>query len=672
MVAQQSNTQLIEDLVEEIAQGSEVDLDFSQITDNLYYYLANPLNLNEASTEELESLYVLNDFQIMSLQSYISTHNKMLTVYELQLIEGLDNATIKKILPFITVTQNGEIESWKIQNAIKHGNHQIFTRFSTVLEKAEGYNYTNDSILNSEPNKYYPGNRARIYTRYKFNYKNKLQWGITADKDPGEELFKGSQKQGFDFYSAHLQLNDIGIFKTAILGDYQVQFGQGLIMWSYISSGKTSCVMDIKKRGKGLHRYSSTDENAFLRGGAVTLKKGGLSFSTFASHKYIDANVEHDSTENIDYFGSLQNTGIHATQNQLNDKDAISETAYGANASWQKKQFRIGVSGIHYAFSEPFIIENKPQYLFRFSGNSNTNLSTDVELRFKKVHVFSEAAISESGGKAILAGALMELSSQFRTSVLYRNYEKNFHALYSNAFREGSRPQNEEGVYIGAEIHPFKKWKIAGYYDMYKHPWLNYNTSAPTKGSDYLVQTSFTASRNLSMYWRYKDETKEADNKESITGLATLNEIRKRYFRYQVAYNPLNNWEFRNRIELSYYNVENNSGEQGYMFYQDVIYKPTAIPISMVVRYAIFDTETYDARIYTYENDVLYAYSVPALYDKGTRTYVLLHYKLANKLDLWLRYSQTWYAYKKEIGSGSDLIKSNSKSEIKFQLRRKF
>jgi len=90
------------------------------------------------------------------------------------------------------------------------------------------------------------------------------------------------------------------------------------------------------------------------------------------------------------------------------------------------------------------------------------------------------------------------------------------------------------------------------------------------------------------------------------------------------------------------------------------------------IRYAIFNTDSYNTAIYAYETDVLYAYSVPSYYYKGSRGYVVLHYRISRNFDLWLRYSRTFYANKNVIGSDLTEIQANHKSEIKAQLRIRF
>lgn len=670
----QNNTytgNLIEDLIELIAEENDSDYDYSQITDDLNYYLNNKLNLNTATTDNLEKLHLLSPFQILSLQNYISSHGKMLTIYELQLVEGFDITTIKKMLPFVKIADETTESSWKLQNAMKYGNQKLMGRVSIITEQQEGFIKVSDSARIEHPNSYYNGNKLKILTKYKFNYKNKLQFGFIGEKDPGEQFFSGEHQHGFDYNSAYFQINDIGIVKTAVFGDFQAQFGQGLIMWSYLRSAKSGQVINIKKHGNSLNRYNSSDENNFLRGGGFTLKKYGLKFSVFASHKAVDANVKTDTITNKLYFTSFQNTGIHATAGELNNKHAVNQTIFGVNANWQKNKLRIGVSAIKYHFNIPLQIEKKPENTFKFYGTKNSNLSTDIEYRFNKMHFFGEAALSENGGNAYILGAIMELNSQFRTSVLHRNYAKNYQALYSNAFGENSHTQNEKGTYIGAEILPYKKWKLSCYYDMFSFPWLTFNANSPTKGNDYFIQADYTVSGNLQMYWRYKNEIKQQNNGEQQTAMGSLNSITKSYLRYQLAFTPLNSLTFRNRLELSQYQTNQKNTENGYMLYQDIIYRPKH-SLSLIFRYAVFDTKSYNTRIYTYENDVLYAFSVPALYGKGTRTYITLRYNMAKNVDVWLRLSQTWYAHKTEIGTGPMQINNNTKSEIKIQVMWKF
>lgn len=659
--------QLIEDLAEELIQEDEGISDMEQLLEKLEYLNEHPINLNNTNANELEPLRILSDFQVLSLLDYIEKNQGMASIYELRLVEGFNQVTIKKLLPFVFV---GPVKPEKEQllwnKALKYGSNNVFLRSEWVAEKPEGYR----EVEGAEG---YPGNRQKLYARYKFNYKQKLKWGFTAEKDPGEQFFDGHQKRGFDFYSAHLQIEQLGLIKTAVLGDFKASFGQGLIAASQFGGGKSVYVMDIRKRNQGINKYSSADENLFFRGGATTLEWNQFELSAFFSHKKMNANVAIDNAlgEDSIHFTSFYTLGVHATPNQIEKKDAMKETVVGGNITYSQNRFRMGITTMAYQYNIPLLIDNSPKNQFDFTGQNNLNLSADAQYRFNNIHLFTEAAISKNGGAAALAGALLKLSSRVQTSVLYRNYSKDFQAFYGNAFAESSTSTNEKGIYLGLAFHPLKKWKVSAYYDFFRFPWLTYQASSPSKGTDYLIQADFVPNRKLSMYWRYKNEIKQADGSQPVTEIPALVDVLKQQLRYHAAFNLTEQWKFRNRVEWSHYRM-GETGENGIMLYQDIIYSPVNRPLSLYLRYAVFDTDSYQTRIYAYESDVLYAFSIPAYYNKGSRAYAMVKYQVTDGVHLWLKVGQTWYANQKSIGSGLNEIKDNKKTNIKVQLRWNF
>jgi len=125
----------------------------------------------------------------------------------------------------------------------------------------------------------------------------------------------------------------------------------------------------------------------------------------------------------------------------------------------------------------------------------------------------------------------------------------------------------------------------------------------------------------------------------------------------------------RNRIELLWYDNKGVNKENGFLAFFDFIYKPMLKPVSGVLRLQYFETDGYNSRIYAYENDVLYSYSIPAFSDKGFRYYLTLNYDLSKKVSFWLRWAQTIYKNRATVGSGLDEIQGNRRSEVKIQAR---
>ncbi|OFX23016.1 MAG: hypothetical protein A2033_16395 [Bacteroidetes bacterium GWA2_31_9] len=661
-----SAQEVVEKLIEEIASNTDEELDYTTIYEELTQFYNDPLNLNSATKEELDKLQALNDFQINSLINYRTKFGNLLSLYELQLVYGFDVDDIKKIAPFVTVEAVKTKNKLNFARVLNYGSNQLFLKSQRVIETQKGYL--------PETTNGYLGSPYKIYTRYKFNYKNQISAGFTAEKDPGEEFFKGTQKNGFDYYTAHLQINNIGIFKTISLGDYQVGFGQGLVINSGMSYSKSSYVMNIKKKGQGIKKYSSADENLFMRGAGTTLRFKNLDFSAFYSQKKIDANVSIQDTisEEVIEVSSFQNTGYHTTLSELADKHTIQENVMGGNLTYNREKFNIGLTYLNYFFDAELTKDLKPYQTFDFIGTNNSNLGFNYQFVLKGINFFGEIAASENNAIAYLNGAVMYIAPQVSVSVLQRNYSRDYQSYYGKAFSEGSSNSNEKGLYIGTEILPYQKFKISAYIDTYKFPWLKFNINSPSSGVDYFAQLDYSLSRNVQMYLKFKNEIKSDNSPLDSTGLKTIIDVSNTNIRYHISYQVTNTISMKDRIEFKIYNNHLNTNDKGYLIYHDINYKPMKLPLTISFRYAMFETDSYDTRLYAFESDILYAFSIPAYYSKGTRTYITIKYSISDKIDFWINWGQFYYSDKNVISSGLTEIQGNHKSEVKAQIRIKF
>ena len=665
--------QTVETLMENLSEELEEDADIEQIAEDLEYFLQNPINLNTATAEDLSKLHFLNEFQIVSLIDYVRRNGPMLTLYELAMVDGFDQTDIFRLLPFIRVADTSDESKFSLKRAVKYGKNELFSRVTLVGEEQDGFASVPDSVRLSEPEKHYPGNRAKIFSRYSFNFNRQLMAGVTAEKDPGEQFFRGHQRKGFDFYSAYAAIHDIGVVETLIVGDFQAKFGQGLAAWSGMSSGKSAFVMDIRKKGAGIRKYSSADENLFYRGVATTLKFGQFRATVFGSHKKIDATLASQDTAASEEAGftSFGTVGLHATPKQIEKEDAVTESILGANINYNHNNLRIGATGLGYQYDKDFVKRETPLYKFDFDGRKNMNVSIDAQYSFSALYLFGEYAMSANGGRAMVFGSLMSLAPGLRASVLYRNYGRDYQAQYAGGFAEGGKTQNEEGFFFGIEATPIKRWKLSAYYDIYRFPWIKYGLNAPSRGNDFLAQAEFAANRSTSMIWKVKYETTQTQGSTEDGKIQPLADLSRWTVRYHLNYAINQRWQLKSRIELSGYKNGNADTETGCLLYQDVACSPFRFPLSLSVRYAIFET-TYNSRVYAYESDVLYAYSIPMMYGRGTRTYLLATWSPAKNLTIWAKAARIWYADKETIGTSPNMIDANHRTEFKFQVRWKF
>ncbi len=662
----------LEETMENITEIMEEDVDFTEFAELFEKLRNNPINLNKASFDELKQIPFLTDIQIFNLLEHIDKHGNLVTIYELQTIEGFNQKTIENILPLVYVSSDLKKRKVSLGDIFSNGKHQLFVRYQQVLQEQKGYSPITDEELAESPNSRYLGSPMKLYSRYRFTWYNSLSVGITAEKDPGEEFFKGSQPNGFDFYSAHFWMKDISIFKTLAIGDYNLSFGQGLGLWTGLGFGKSSDIATIKKNGRGIMPYTSVEENNFLRGGAASFALGKFEVYGFFSYKKRDANlVTYSDTLDSEeyYFTSLNATGFHRTPSELEKKNVLLEQLYGGRVEYRSNRFQVGATGYLTAYEHPLNRNLSDYNRYEFNGQELFVMSADYNYIRRNMNVFGEVARSDNGGIAILQGMLITPAPNLSLGINYRNYQKEYQSLYAGGFGESSKTANEQGLYVGIESRLHSKWTLNGYVDVFSFPWLRYRVDAPSNGHDMLAQLTYRHSRTTLIYFRYRQKIKSLNSSEGI--IQNIYQTEKNNYRIHAQYAVSPSVTLKNRLEFLTYSMDGNL-KSGFLLYQDVTWRPKQTPWAISLRYALFDTESYDERIYAFENDVLYAYSIPAYYYRGSRAYVLVKYSLGRNVDLWLRYAQTYYNNRQTIGSGLDEIQGRLKSEIKAQVRIKF
>ena len=214
--------------------------------------------------------------------------------------------------------------------------------------------------------------------------------------------------------------------------------------------------------------------------------------------------------------------------------------------------------------------------------------------------------------------------------------------------------------------------RFDGYFDLYMSKWLKYLTDAPSWGSDNFLQATFTPNKKMEMYLRYRVELKKKNQSDNEGAFDYLVNEQRQAVRFNAKYKVSDAITLGNRIEWAYYKIGKSKPENGFVVYQDVTFKLLSFPLSLNARLAIFKTSSYNSRIYAYENDVLYSFSIPAYYGNGMRYYLTLRYTATRNIDFWVRFSQTQQFDTKTIGTGLDMIDANHKSEIKVQMRLRF
>jgi hypothetical protein len=500
-----------------------------------------------------------------------------------------------------------------------------------------------------------------------------LQYGIVAEKDAGEQFFKGSQKQGFDFYSIHFFARHIGIIQSLALGDFTVNMGQGLIQWQQLAFKKSVEIVSIKREATILQPYNAAGEINFHRGVGITLGRKSWQATVFVSAKKVDANFVTDTLQaSLDHISSLQTSGYHRTRSEIADKAAQQQLVVGGNLSYRYKQLAIGVNTVQYKFRWPLVKTNDPYNLYALSGRNLGNLSIDYSYTFKNIHFFGEVARSSNASLAMINGLLVSMSSSVDMSFLYRNISPAYQSLYTAAFTESSFPVNEKGLYMGLTLHPDTKLKVDAYMDVFRFPWLRYRVDNVTSGTDYLLQLTYRSGKLIELYSRFHNETKPANSNTDFSILAPVIPQHKQNWRSQFSIQLNKTIELRSRLDMNWVGTKTKEKETGFLIYQDFLYRHPRKSWSGNMRLQYFETGGYNSRMYAYENDVLFSYAVPVFYDKGIKYYVNINFDICKGLSFFVKWSQVFFKDKSHTGSGLDEINGHVKSEIKLQLLKVF
>jgi len=635
------------EFMEDLFAESEEENEPETIAEELVSLSETKININKAEVEDLLRIPFVSEREAYSIIRHRREYGEILSFYELKNIPELDRQTVQQILPFIIVES---VSEFSLKKSLKYSKNQLFLRYDRCLQDKNGY--VNKATA---PNKKYVGDPNYYYVKYLFRATDKMDVGFTAKKDAGELAW---YDKGFDFYSFHFQLSNIDFLKRWVVGDYKVSFGQGLVVGTRSIIGKSNNVLNVASRNRGLQKYSSTAESGYFRGTGATVRFVGLDLSLFYSQQKIDANLSEEG-----FITSFKTDGLHRIEREIEKKRNVSEDILGGNVNYQKQHFSVGATFIKYRYGNILQPVEKPYNLYKIQKDYEYwNGGIDYTFRISRMSFFGEAACGKGRGMAFLNGVNFYPASRLGMSLLYRHYTSDYQANYANGFGENSRIENEQGFYIGAEFKPVKRFKVSAYADVYYFPWVKYNLDKPSSGSDFLTYISFYPSRKTTMYLKYKCKTKEKNSAETRSVIS----YQTNTLRYGIQSKLNKRFNTHTILDGNSYSDEVPKNSYGWLVAQDFSYDFIENVLNLSFRYAYFHAPVYENRLYIYEKDILYVFSIPAYYGVGHRICFNLRFQPAPRLTCYFKYAATIYTDGREtIGSGLEEIIGNKSSNVR-------
>ncbi|MEQ1744048.1 MAG: helix-hairpin-helix domain-containing protein [Saprospiraceae bacterium] len=655
-VEEPATGELLENIFRDNEQASESEVQL--VLEHLENLRQRPLDLNAATRNDLSVLGLLNELQIENFLRYRDQFGPLLNEYELQAVPAWELADIRRLQPFVAVGAGLNQRNVSLWRGFAEGENELIARWGRAVRP------NLPAAAEGGPNTW--------AMRFRHTFDNRLRFGFTAETDPGEAFFRGSNAHGFDFYSAHFFLQNASpTLQTLALGDFSARFGQGLLLQTRFAAGKSAETSAIARGGARIGPYAAFGEAAFLRGAAATINLGkNWEVTALLSRRSRDGNITAltDSTDQEfadRAFTALQLSGLHRTPAEIEDENAIREWVGGISATRKWQNGQVSVNGLHLRYDKPWQPALAPYRQFAFRGDRLSGTSMDYNWRQRNWYAFGEIARSDNGGMATVNGLLFTADRHVTLAVLHRSLGRDYQSVYAAPFAESSGANNEEGLYLGADIRFGRTWQINAYADIWRHPWLRFGANAPSRGSEYLGRVVWVPKRGVSVYAMWFLEIKEQDaTGEGATGLA---ENRRSRLRLHASYKVGPGVEMRSRIEWTGFEAAPNPRSTGFLAYQEAVVRLLGSPVSGTARFLIFDTQDYGARVYAFENDLFAAISIPGFAGRGSRYFVNLNWRVNDWMRLEGRFEQTTQRV-----AGSESAQTGRFSEWKFQARFKF
>jgi hypothetical protein len=600
--------------------------------ERLYELTSDPVKINSGDEDEISRLFFLTGFQVKVLADYVKSAGRIVSPFEIANIPGFDKETTGMMIPFITFESSFRSPGDSVR--IRH------TLLSNFILKSS----LSDTVSQDSP--------WKILIKYKF-LAGSFSGGFTMEKDPGEKLLYGNPPVP-DFFSAHMTYKGSGFIKKIVIGDYSVRFGLGTGINTGIRTGLSLTTPGYLAGKNEIRPYTSADENNFFRGAAAELSLKKFDLSIFFSSNKIDATL-NDSCSSI---RSLYITGLHNSPGTILKKDAISEITYGLSLSYNFNNLRTGILWTEDRFSLPFVPEIvNPADNYDFKGDKNSLYTIYYNCLLKRFIFFGEFSNSGLNRYAFVQGMSLRPADRLNINFIYRNYSTQFVSFHGNGPAGSSVNNNESGILGNITFEAARFLFISAGSDIRSFPWLRYRCSSPSTGRKHEIRLRYLPSDKLSLEALYNYRYTMVDN-PSEKGVPVQNEVAVQSVRGYIKYAPAENVGIG--IRLDYKSVD-PSGSKGMLLLQDVSIRFRRIPVSIWARYCIFNTDGFESGLYTWENDLLNSFSIPAMYGCGSRSYIMASWQPAEKVELRFKFA---IATKKAAGNSY-----NNTSEIKIQLK---
>lgn len=636
-----------QDVIAELATSDDMESPAWDNTIDLLTELADsPIDINNATREELERLPFLSDIQIEDIMAYLYQYGSMKSEGELAMIVSLDPLRRKLLTRFIFFGEKDEDRKFpKLSDISKYGKHDILASIKVPFYERKG-----------DKNGYL-GYQYKHSIRYTFSYSDYVKIGLTGAQDAGEPFFAGRNSMGYDHYSFYLSLRKMGRIKSLVVGRYKVKMGMGLVINNNIGLGKLTSLSSLGRQSNYIGGYSSRSDANYLQGAAITVSlPANMELTAFASYREIDATLNKDDGS----IATILKTGYHRTPTEMEKKNNSSQSLAGGNLSFDKNGFHAGVTALYTHLNRNIDPGEQLYRRYYAKGQDYWNISVDYGFNKGRFSFAGETATGDCNAIATINKLGFRASGSLSLMAVYRRYSYKYYSLFSESFSEGGYVQNESGIYLGAEWHPSSYLSMSAYSDYSHFPWAKYLIDFSSRAWDNLVSASYSRG-NITLGLRYRLKMKEKNNDEKNGLTDDITHKARLFVEYKTE-----TWKLKTQADFTSDHYKENSN--GWMITQSASWTPNR-KLSFSASAGYFNTDDYNSRICFYEKGLLYSFNYPSLYGEGVRYSLWTRLTLSSRIWITAKLATTDYFDRDHISSGLQQIDHSSMTDLELQMR---
>jgi hypothetical protein len=613
----------------------------------------HPLNMNNATREQLYESGLFTPFQIEVLSKYRAEYGPFYSIFELAGLPGFRLSRLQEIEPYLIVGTGVPLNERDPRDLM------IMITAGKSYPPARGF-LSQDNGNRESP---YVGSAMKAGIRIKATHTRSLSLGLGYEKDPGEQIFNGIIPE---FLSGYMAYKGNRHLKQLILGTFRVHHGLGLVNGSGFMNSMESFSPQAPS-SSSLAPYASLNESAYERGMGCRLELGKVRLTVWSSYRPMDLSFQKLETfhSELDWREHERSTGLHRTTGELSGRSLAYNFHQGLHASVQSGHLTLGsmigirINGLTRSGIDTLQMNPGPslQPVGSIHGKWYNN----------SMELSGELAVSKGTSIALLASFGYRITDFLQGLLLVHHYGSDYRGMYPSSYASGSHIENDQGIAISWHLEAGRFFLADLNVELFRYPAPGQLVRIPS--SSYRLSCSIKNAGIRDYQWRLKISKKvwQITPVSLEPGPRPLIQQHVTRMDLQFKHSPAQGLQWQSRILLSWHSGQETS-LPAYAAAQRISVMARHI-LRCTLQLVSFHVTEWENRIYLYEPGLYYSFNFPVCFGTGEKFSLVASLKAGRKITLSGKITLSTYHDRNTTGSGYDERDGNKKWDIGVQLR---